>query len=146
AKAKGSLFRAVSLVRAWKGSRPNLLGVGARRLTDARRNIVVSFHEPRRALEHAKHVVNHQDLAIALGRGADADHGRTDGPGYAIGDLFQHPFDDDAEGACLVDSARIREDLVGLVLLTAARAIAAEDVDGLRSQPDMPDHRNAAVR
>ena len=60
-------------------------------------------------------------------------------------DLLDHAFDDDAERAGLGDRPGVGDDLVGLALLAAARAVAAEHVHRLRGQADVADHRNAAM-
>ena len=57
-----------------------------------------------------------------------------------------HSFDDNAEGARFRDSLCVRDDLFRLSLFTTTSAITTEHIDGLRSEPDMSDHRNSAVR
>ena len=61
-------------------------------------------------------------------------------------DLLHHPFEHQREAARLGDRLGIGEHLVGLGIVAAAGAIAAERVHRLRGQPDMADHRNAALR
>ena len=81
-----------------------------------RRQVVVALHEARRALEQAEHVVGDQHLPVAFGRCADADHRDRHRAGDLGRDLFDHAFDDQAEGAGLGDQLGIADDPLPLLV------------------------------
>ena len=62
------------------------------------------------------------------------------------GDLLHHAFEHQGEAARLGHRLGVGQHLFGLRIVAAAGAVAAERIDRLRGQPDMADHRNAALR
>src|SRR5689334_7052950 len=135
AKRKGRLaLGAVRLLVRGESARADLLGIGRRSLSDPPRQIVIALHEPRRELEHSKHVVGHQHLPVTVVRGAHADDRHGEIARDVGGEAFHHALDDDAEGARLSDGMRVAVDLFGLLLGLPTRAVAAEDVYRLRGE------------
>src|SRR3954469_19342267 len=143
--AKPLTFRPVRLVHCREGSRAHFFGVGAGRFTNPAREIIVALHESWSSLEHAEHVIDHQHLAVAIGRRPDADHRGSNGFGDFGRDRLHHPLDDDAERACVGDRLRVGDDLLGLMVLAAAGAVATQHVHCLGSEADMADDGHPAL-
>ena len=66
--------------------------------------------------EQAQHVVADQDLAVAGGRGADADGRHRHGLGDPPRQRLDHALDHHGEGAGLRDRLRVGDDPLGLGL------------------------------
>src|SRR3954447_6760435 len=111
-KATRLTFRAVSLVDRREAARADFLGIGLGGFTDTPGEVIVSFHEARRALEQSQHVFGDQDLSVALSRGTDANYGRTDAARDVVGDLLHHALEDDAESAGAIDRLCVGNNLV----------------------------------
>src|SRR3546814_17266806 len=82
---------------------------------------------------------------VALRRGADADRRAGDLAGDLDRDRFEHAFDDDRKGAGLRDRDGVVDDRARFLFALAAHAIAAEAIDRLRGQSDMPHTRDAGL-
>src|SRR3546814_15505802 len=82
---------------------------------------------------------------LALRRGADADGRAGDLLRDLDRDRFEHALDDDREGAGLGDGDRVLDDRARFLPALAAHAIAPQDVDRLRHQPDIAHPRDAAL-
>ena len=90
----------------------------------------------------ADHIVQHQDLAIALRAGADADGGNAQLAGDPRGELSRNRFEHDRKCARRFHGPRVPQKLFRRFHGFALNAKAAKGVHGLRSQPDMAHHRN----
>ena len=104
----------------------------------------VTLDEPGRERgEHAGHIVGHENLPVARGRGADADGRRRDlgrdRPRQRLDDVLEH----DREGAGFGDRAGIGAHLLGLGRVAAVHAEPAALGHRLRPQADVPHHRDA---
>ena len=105
----------------------------------------VFLDEFRHARRQAEHVLEHQDLPVALGRGADADGRDRDALGDPRGERLGQRLEHDGEGARLGDGLGIVLERRPFGAVAALRLEAAERVDRLRRQADMAHHRNAAL-
>src|ERR1700754_2607631 len=90
----------------------------------------------------AQHVVQYQDLAVAMRAGTDA-YGRDR---YGLGDLLAQSRryaleHDDGRPSCF-DRLRFLDQTFGCLLFTALNAETAELVYRLRRQPQVSTHRN----
>ena len=72
-----------------------------------------------------------------MGGSADADDRRSDAPRDFGRNRFHHALDDDAKGPRIGNCLGIRNDLFGLAILAAARAVAAQDIHSLGRETDV---------
>ena len=92
----------------------------------------------------ADHVVDDQDLAVAVAAGADADGWNGDAPGEVGGDGLDRAFDDHRKRAGLFDRVARRANRAATFSSRAALdPVAAVLLHRLRQQADMSHHRNA---
>src|SRR3982751_3716445 len=118
-------FWAIGLVGGGETATTHLVGVGGYGFADAGGEVVVALHEPWGTVEHSEHIVDYQDLAIAIDRGADADNRNVDRLRDIGGDLLHHTFNDDRERAGFSDGLGISADLRRFAFALAASTIAA---------------------
>ena len=88
--------------------------------------------------EHAQHVLVDEDLAVAAGAGADADGGDAHFLGDQGGKLGGHGLEHDGERAGGLERLRVGDQLARSGLALALHLEAAERVDGLRRQAQVP--------
>src|SRR4029453_6110244 len=83
-------------------------GVGADRFARGGPELGVAFGEAwRRAIAEAEDVVQHQDLAVAVHAGADADGRNAQARGELGGEVERHALEHDRERARCLDGGRI---------------------------------------
>ena len=90
-------------------------------------------------------VVEDEDLAVAVGAGADADGGDAGLRGDAGGEFAGDAFEDDGDGAGVFERAGVGGEAVDGVEGLALHAIAAHAVDGLRREADVGDDGDFGV-
>ena len=93
----------------------------------------------------AQHVIGDEDLPAACRRRADADDGNVQRLGHPAGDRLDGALQHGGEGAGRLHRQRVRQHGVRLRVRAALGAEAAMAVHGLRLQPDMAEHGNAAL-
>ncbi len=129
------------------GKRPgsDVLGVGGDRLGDGRAKIRVALRVLGQEVPQAEQVVEDLHLAVAAAARTDTDGGdreqRTDALREFGGDALEH----DRERAGLFERERVGDRQRGARGVLALRAVAAEGVDRLRREADVPHHGNAGV-
>src|SRR6266511_4607719 len=110
---RAALFRLcakrIDVLRRGKGAGANIGRVGRDRGLDGRTELGVAFHEFRHARGEAKHVLEHEDLAVARHASTDADGRDFDRGGDAAGERLGLRLDHDGEGTRLRDRARSEE-------------------------------------
>ena len=90
-------------------------------------------------------IVEDQNLAIALGTGADADGGGCDCSGDAGGDFARNAFQHQRGNPGSVERGGVGEQRVDGMRGFALHLVAAHAVHGLGSEPDVSDDRNLGV-
>ena len=100
----------------------------------------------RRVEGEAEEIVGDEDLAVAIGAGADSDCGNLQLAGDLRGELAGDGFEDDGESASGFDGVGVAEELFGGVSGLALDAIAAEGVDGLGREADVSHNGNFGLR
>src|ERR1700676_5692031 len=68
----------INVIRAREGARANLLRIAFDRLFDRGAELAEALDEFRHARRQPEHVLEHEDLAVAGGAGADADRRNGD--------------------------------------------------------------------
>ena len=103
------------------------------------------LHEARHfARINAQHVVQHQHLTVALRARADANGWNAQGVGDARSERRGNHLEHQHRGACGFDRTRICQQMRGIAIAPRLHAIAAELMNALRCQAQMPAYRNAA--
>lgn len=134
------------MIRSRETAISDVFGIGPGSLFNLFGDIVIALDETGRALKHPEHILRDQDLAIALGRGADPDNRNINRLRKGNGNRFQHAFHDHCKSAGIGNGLGIREDFFMLFLAAATGSITTQRVHRLRSQTDMRHDRNAALR
>src|SRR6266545_3284184 len=88
----------------------------------------------------AEQVVEHLDLPIAVGAGADADSWNLEALADGCRDLARDQFEHNRERACLLDRDRVVDELARSFGCTALYAVATELIHRLRGQADVSHH------
>src|SRR5687768_11362990 len=104
---------------------------------------VLTHERGRKAVEEAEHVVAHQDLAVAVGPGADADRRHGERARGVAGHFARYRLEDDGERASILQRQRIRDQGIGFTWLRRPPDITTGLVYRLRLQAEVPHHRDA---
>src|SRR5688572_33207488 len=97
----------------------------------------VVLHEARHpALRDAEHVVQHEDLAVDPGTGADADDGHLHCVANRGAERRRHALEQQSVGARALELARIFDHALRGLLLASLYPEAAQLVHGLRLQTE----------
>src|SRR5438034_3173256 len=129
---------------------PHLTDVSTHRLGDHPLQISVAFHElGRKSVGQTEEVMDHQDLPITGGSGADAN-GRDRQPlGDLMGWVHRHPFEHDSKGTSLGYRLGILQQALPRARLAAGllplHLESTHAVDRLRGQTDMTHHWDVHV-
>jgi hypothetical protein len=133
----------VGLGVGWEGTGADVVAVGADCGGDDFAEVCVLAGEFWRSVEgEAEEVVGDEDLAVAVGAGADSDRGDLEFAGDLRGEFAGDGFKDDGEGACRLDGVGVAEELFGGVGGLTLDAEAAEGVDGLGREADVSHNGN----
>src|SRR5580704_19555469 len=124
--------RVVRLGIGREGAGADVVAVGADGAGDDFTGVgVLARKFRRRAESEAEEIVGQEDLAVAIGAGADSYRGDCQLAGDLRGELARDGFENDGEGASGLDSVGVAKKLFGGVGSFALDAITAEGVDGL---------------
>lgn len=134
----------VTVVAGGEAAVADVLDVGGEGVFHGAGEVGVVFEETGgEVFSHAKHVVNDEDLPVAIRPGADADgrdgEGRADVFGESGGNLLK----DDGEAPRGFEGLSISEDLLGGGAVGALEFETAIPVDGLRGHADVAHNGNA---
>src|SRR5580698_4103535 len=126
-----------------EGAGADVVAVGADGAGDDFTDVGVLARKFRRRVEgEAEEIVGHEDLAVAVGAGADADGRDLQFTGDLRGELAGDGFENDGEGASGLDGVGVAKKLFGGVGSFALDAITAEGVDGLGREADVSHNGN----
>lgn len=95
------------------------------------------------AVRESEHVMRYEDLAVAVGAGADADGGDVDRPGDQGADLSRDTFDNEGKGASLFHGKGILQKLFNGGMGFPLDLVATGLEDALRGEADMGENRDA---
>src|SRR5579872_459662 len=123
--------------------------VGAKclhRVGDGTGNIAITADKLRRMPEgEIQNVVNDQNLAIALGAGADSDGRRLDLRSNQGGDFAGNPLEVEAGDAGAIERNGITHELIDGFKRFALHLVTAHDIDRLWRQTDVTGNGNFSV-
>ena len=113
---------------------PDFADVVAERRFHGAARIAEDFEEGALGAE-SEDVVHDEDLAVAVGSGADADRGDGEHLGDFGGGVLLDEFEHEGETAGLLEAERFFRELLPGLVAAPLDLVAAELVDGLRGDP-----------
>jgi hypothetical protein len=139
-------MRSGAVLLPWKAAPLHIVDILLRPLDDHLAKIRVPLHKPGdKAIEEPERVIADQNLSIAIGSRSDADRRDSQFGCDSARQLSGNGFEHHRERACLLQRARILDDVCRFFFRLADGAEAAELVDGLRSHAEMPHHGNTGL-
>src|SRR5438105_2823217 len=90
-----------------------------------------------------ENVRQNEDLSVTVGAGADANRWYPDSRGDTLGHGSWYKLENDGESARLLEAVRFGHESLRALGLATLNTSAADGVDGLRREADVPHHRNA---
>ena len=133
----------VGLGVRWEGAGADVVAVGADGAGDDFAEVGVLAREFWRRIEgEAEEIVGDENLAVAVGAGADSYCGNLQLAGDLRGEFAGDGFEDDGEGASGFDGVGVAEELFGGVGGLALDAVATDGVDGLGREADVSHYGN----
>ena len=122
----------------------DFLFIAAKRLQRIRLKVGVGFHKLRHELiEKTKEIVEHKNLAVAVGTGSDSNGRNSQLFRDGLSQLGRDGFEHDGESAGCFESLGIVQQGPRMIRFFSLHFVAAISMDRLGSHAEMPHDRDA---